>query len=147
MSDFKEIPDPTPAPTILTAAHALAGPPIEPLTRLLTYLAPEWEAFVDEWVSYCLKKKYKKVLRFTGSGDRGIDIAGFADDKLLEGVWDNYQCKHYDHPLMPSDVWSEIGKVLWYSFQKHFAPPRAYYFVAPRGTGTTLTQYLANSTR
>ena len=45
---------------------------------------------------------------------------------------------------MPSDAWPEIGKVLWHSFSKLFVAPRAYYFVAPRGTGTTLTSYLAN---
>src|SRR2546427_7640705 len=46
----------------------------------------------------------------------GIDIAGFADDKRLKGVWDNYQCKHYDHALRPGDVWVEFGKVIWYSY-------------------------------
>lgn len=62
------------------------------------------------------------------------------------GVWDNYQCKHYDHALHPTDAWPEIGKILWYSFKGHYKPPRDYFFVAPRGTGTTLSQLLANST-
>lgn len=132
---------------MLTASQVQFGPPIEPLTRILSYQSADWESFVDEWVSHCLKAKYKTVLRFTGGGDRGIDVAGFADDKLLEGVWDNYQCKHFDHPVMPSEAWPELGKILWHSFNKHYAPPRDYYFVAPRGTGTTLTQYLSNKTR
>jgi hypothetical protein len=42
-------------------------------------------------VGSSLKKKCKKVLRFTGAGDKGIDIAGFNSAKLLKGVWDNYQ--------------------------------------------------------
>src|ERR1700730_5228792 len=145
MKDFKEI-IPTKAPaTLLTACHVQLGPPTEPLPRILVYDSTNWETFVDEWVSYCLKSKYQKVLRFTGANDRGIDVAGFVDDKLLEGVWDNYQCKHYDVPIPPSVAWPEIGKILWHSFNGHYRPPRAYYFVAPRGTGTTLTQYLANA--
>jgi hypothetical protein len=146
MNDFKEIIPPKPPTTILTASQVQNGPPIEPLTRILVYDSTAWETFIDEWVSYCLKSKYQKVLRFTGANDRGIDVAGFVDDKLLEGVWDNYQCKHYADPITPSIAWPEIGKILWHSFNGHYRPPRACYFVAPRGTGTTLTQYLANAT-
>jgi hypothetical protein len=102
------------------------------------------ERFIEEWASACLKNKYKKVQRFAGANDKGIDIAGFTDGRLLMGVWDNYQCKHYDHALHPTDAWSEIGKILWYSFKGHYKPPRAYFFVAPRETGTTLSQLLAN---
>jgi hypothetical protein len=147
MDDFSEIAPPKPGTTLLTASQVQFGPPIEPLVRILTYGAKDWESFVDEWVSHCLKAKYKKVLRLTSGGDRGIDVAGFTDDKLLEGVWDNYQCKHFDHPVMPSEAWPEIGKILWHSYNNYYAPPRAYYFVAPRGTGTTLSQLLANKTR
>ena len=146
MNDFKEIIPPKPPTTILTASQVQNGPPIEPLTRILVYDSTAWETFIDEWVFYCLKSKYQKVLRFTGANDRGIDVAGFVDDKLLEGVWDNYQCKHYADPITPSIAWPEIGKILWHSFNGHYRPPRACYFVAPRGTGTTLTQYLANAT-
>jgi len=92
----------------------------------------------------CLKPKYKKVQQFAGPNDRGIDIAGFTDDGLLMGIWDNYQCKHYDHALYPGDAWIEIGKILWFSFKGVYKPPRWYYFVAPRETGTTLSQLLAN---
>jgi hypothetical protein len=146
MKDFKEIIPPKAPTTMLTASQVQSGPPIEPLTRILVYDSAAWETFVDEWVSYCLKSKYQKVLRFAGANDRGIDVAGFVDDKLLEGVWDNYQCKHYNVPIPPSIAWPEIGKILWHSFNRHYRPPRGYYFVAPRGTGTTLTQYLANAT-
>ena len=147
MDDFQDISPPKLAATMLTASQVQSGPPIEPLTRILSYEPADWESFVDEWVSHCLKAKYSKVLRFAGAGDRGIDVAGFTDDKLLQGIWDNYQCKHFDHPVMPSEAWPEIGKILWHSFNGHYLSPRAYYFVAPRGTGTTLTQYLSNTPR
>jgi hypothetical protein len=110
----------------------------------VTYEPAEWEEFVEDWVSVCLKPMYKTVLRTSGANDRGIDVAGFADDKLLLGGWDNYQCKRFANMVAPGDAWPEIGKILWHSFNGHYRPPRAYYFVAPRGTGTTLSQYLAN---
>lgn len=145
MDDFKDITLPPPSGTMLTAAQVQSGPTIEPLTRVVVYDPSEWETFIDEWASSCLKSKYVSVLRFSGSSDRGIDVAGFADDKHLAGVWDNYQCKHYGSSIAPATAWPEIGKILWHSFNGHYTPPRAYYFVAPKGTGTTLTQYLANT--
>lgn len=93
----------------------------------------------------CLKAIYSQVQRFSGAGDRGVDIAGFTDADKLNGVWDNYQCKHSGHPLFPSDALPEIGKLLWYTFNKQFAVPRRYYFVAPKGAGTTLNALLANA--
>jgi hypothetical protein len=142
-SDFAEI-APPPSRTMLSPAQVQSGPPIEPLTRIVTYDPSQWETFIDEWVS-SLKTKYHKVLRYTGTNDRGIDVAGFADKSYLQGVWDNYQCKHYRDAITPGTAWPEIGKMLWHSFRGEFAPPHAYYFVAPRGTGTTLTQYLTNA--
>ena len=100
--------------------------------------------FIVEWASACLKAEYRTIQRQSGSNDKGIDIAGFANGKRLMGVWDNYQCKHDDHALHPVDAWPELGKILWHSFTGRYAPPRSYFFVAPRGTGTTLSQPLAN---
>lgn len=143
-ADFAEIALPPRSPTMLSASQVYSGPPIEPLTRIVTYDPGLWETFIDEWVS-SLKTKYRKVMRYTGANDHGIDVAGFADEKYLRGVWDNYQCKHYRDAITPGTAWPEIGKMLWYSYREYFVPPRAYYFVAPRGTGTTLTQYLTNA--
>lgn len=135
--------------TMLTAAALSNGPPIEPLSRLFLYTDEQWEEFTDEWAHSCLKKKYgyTKVQRQSGSRDKGIDIAGYCDDKLLMGRWDNFQCKNYDHPLYPSDIWIEIGKMLWYSFSGVYKAPKNYYFVAPREVGTTLAQYLGNKAK
>lgn len=146
-AEWKDIKGPPPPGNALMAALAATGPAISPQQRLLIYSATDWEEFVQEWVHYCLKKIYKQVQRFAGAGDMGIDIAGFADDKRLTGVWDNYQCKHYDKALMPSDVWPEFGKIIWYSYTKQYVPPRHYYFVAPWGSGPKLTHLLANATR
>lgn len=137
---WTEIREPTSSPvTAVTVAH---GPLIPPQQQLLLYSPDQWEGFVHEWAYYCLKNQYRWVQRFSGSGDRGNDIAGFADDKRLLGVWDNYQCKHYAHALTRGDIWSELGKVLWYALNGEYRVPRRYYFVAPKGVGTSLAALL-----
>jgi len=70
---------------VLTADQAFHGPYIPPQQQILLYSDSEWEGFVQEWAHYCLKKLYAQVQRFTGAGDRGIDIAGFTDaNKLVD---------------------------------------------------------------
>lgn len=131
----------------VTASQVVHGPSIPPQQRLLTYSPNQWEDFVHEWVHYCLKKTYKQVQRFSGAGDMGIDVVGFMEAQRLKGVWDNYQCKHYDHALAPADVWPEFGKIIWYSFAGEYAAPRRYYFVSPWGAGTKLSRLLGNATK
>ena len=120
------------------------GPKIDPLKLVATYDSDEWEAFIDEWV-HSLKEKYLQVVRPTGPGDKGIDIAGFKDEGRLAGEWDNYQCKHYSRPLSFSIVAPEIGKILWYSFQEIYSPPAVCEFIAPKGASPALTLLLANA--
>jgi hypothetical protein len=124
-----------------TAAHVQFGIPRPAQQQLLLYAPGEWEEFIHEWV-HSLKSTYSKVQRIGGAGDMGIDVGGFTDVKLLFGVWDNYQCKHYAKALTPSDATPEIAKVLWYSFQKQYAAPRKYYFVAPKECGISLKKLL-----
>lgn len=143
-SEWAKINLPDSSDVISTAALMQLGPPIEPLTRLMTYESGEWEKFVNEWVT-CLSATYLSVQRFTGAGDKGVDVAAFTDPKQLVGVWHNYQCKHYAKPLGPADAYLEIGKCLWYSFCGDFASPARYFFVAPRGVSTKLGLLLANA--
>jgi hypothetical protein len=142
---LKDVPPPAAATGTLTADLVLHGHHIPPQQQLLLYSADQWEGFVQEWAHYCLKAIYCQVQGFSGPGDRGIDIAGFTDADKLNGVWDNYQCKHYDHALHPRDAFPEIGKLLLYTFTEQFRVPRRYYFVAPKGAGTSLNAYLANA--
>jgi len=141
--DLKHLETPALTGVLPTAIDFQVGPPMAPLKQLYSYDSDEWEAFILEWAFGALQHAYTSVQRFTGAGDKGVDIAGFSDEKLAYGVWDNFQCKHYGKPLAPSDAWVEIGKMLWYSFQKEFSAPRAYYFVAPREVGTKLRWLLA----
>ncbi|MFB2827624.1 ABC-three component system protein [Aeromonas veronii] len=123
--------------------HVQTGIPVTKASRLMIFSPDEWEQFVEEWASYLLSL-YKKVRRFGGSGDLGIDIAGFQDDNGFMGAWDNYQCKRYQSALTPTNVYVEIGKIIYYSFQRRYKPPKKYYFVASNGIGTTLEQLLCN---
>lgn len=144
---FRDISAPPGPKTVLAADQVLLGQRFPAQQQIIMYSSEQWEGFVHEWAHFCLKKLYIQVQRFTGANDRGIDIAGFSDNQKLQGVWDNYQCKHYDHALYPTDAWPEIGKILWHSFNGEYRAPRHYFFVAPRGVGTTLAGYLSDATR
>ena len=126
-----------------TAVTVQQGPPIPAQQRVLLYSSNEWESFIEEW-AHSLKSQYSRVRRFAGPGDMGIDVAGLTDDQGLSGVWDNYQCKHYEKALGPSDASAEVAKILWYSFLGEYSAPRCCYFVAPRGCGLSLSRLLEN---
>jgi hypothetical protein len=102
------------APAVPTLTKVTHGPQIPSHQQILLYSGAQWQSFVHEWTYFCLKPLYKQVQEFGGAEDRGIDVVGFTGDRQLQGVWDNYQCKHYDHPLHPTDAWPEVGKLLWH---------------------------------
>lgn len=108
---------------------------------LMKLFSPDdWEAFVLEW-AHSLESEYQLVERCGGAGDMGRDVIATVS-KDYPAVWDNYQCKHYDHPLRPAEIWLELGKAVYYSHQGEFTFPRRYFFVAPQGVGTTLIKLL-----
>ena len=72
----------------------------------------------------------------------GCDVVATVDPSDRNGDWDNFQCKHYDHPLAPSDIWVELGKLCYYTHIGEYTVPRAYRFVAPQGVGTKLLNLL-----
>lgn len=126
-----------------SSTHISSGIPILKSVRVTTFSPDEWELFIEEWAT-SLHETYKKTRRYGGSGDLGVDIAGFLTTNNTQGDWDNYQCKQYDHPLYPTDAWPEIGKIIYYSFLEKYTPPRKHYFICPKGIGTTLEQLLNN---
>lgn len=143
-ADLKEIKPklPTAAPS---SAHVQSGIPVPKAIRVKDFSPDEWEDFIEEWAT-SLESSYVKVRRFGGSGDCGVDVAGFYTDRGFEDTWDNYQCKRYAHPLRPSDIWVEIGKVIYYSHIGEYTIPRKHYFVASLGVGTALEKLLNKPT-
>ena len=115
-----------------------------PAVKLVEIFSPEdWEGFTEEFVG-SIVPPYKKTLRFTGPGDMGRDVVGFMSDKYFEGAWDNYQCKRYGAALVPSDIWIELGKLIYYTFRKEFLPPQNYYFAGSKDIGLGLKKLLTN---
>ncbi len=138
-----EVPKPS-GKSVPSSAKVLHGHLIPPQQQILLYSADDWEEFILEWVHY-QKTLYQKVMRLSGANDMGIDVAGFTDTAGLLGVWDNYQCKHYNDPLTPSTAIPEIGKALWHSYEGRFVLPRKYYFMAPHDCGISLKKLLLNA--
>jgi hypothetical protein len=134
---------PIPKQGLYTADHVVYGIPIPKTKRIELFSPDEWEEFTEEWAS-SLKPNYYKVMRFAGSGDKGLDVVGFISDDTFEGGWDNYQCKHYNKALTPSVIWVEIGKIIYYTFKGYFPPPQKYYFIGSKGIGTKLGKLLAS---
>lgn len=128
------------------STYVAGGEPIPKVLRVQIFSSEQWETFVEEWASG-QKKTYAKVARSGGAGDKGLDVMCFESDDLFEGKWDNYQCKQYDHPLQPNDIWIEIGKLIYYTFLGEYTLPRRYYFAGSRGVGTKLARLLAQPSK
>ena len=90
----------------------------------------EWEDFISEWAEG-FDEPYTQVVDLGGPGDKGRDIVGYLGDPLSDCEWDSYQCKHYDHPLWPTDIYTELGKLCVYTHRGDYTVPRRYRFVAP----------------
>jgi hypothetical protein len=117
------------------------GTPIPPIEKLKIFSAEQFEDFIREWATGFLKKqgKYLECKKCSGAGDKGRDVIAIIDS----AKWENFQCKHYDHPLSPSDVYVELGKLLYYTHKKDYTVPHYYYFVSPRGLGPKLNDLLS----
>lgn len=124
---------------LLTNQDILFGTPIPAIDKLKIVSEDEFEDIVREWIAGYCEKKYIKVWRIGGAKDKGRDVVAIIDER---GKWDNYQCKHYSNALMPGDIWLELGKLCYYTFNKDYSLPNKYYFVAPKGVGPTVSDYL-----
>lgn len=122
----------------------LLGKPIPPIDRLKYISSDDFEELISEWIyGYLIEikgKVYSKIKRNGGAGDKGRDvIAVYENDD-----WDNYQCKYYKDPLMPTNIYLELGKLCYYTFIKDYTIPQNYYFVSPKGVGPTLNDLIDN---
>lgn len=118
-----------------------SGRAIPPIRLIQIFSPEEWEELITEW-AWTLKADYSLVTRCGGAGDMGCDVIAAVDADRPDAVWDNFQCKHYDHPLPPSDIWVELGKLCHYTHIGSISIPRRYRFVAPHGVGTKLNRLL-----
>lgn len=131
-------------PEHINTSQVLYGKRILPVKRIEILSAEEWEVLTEEWLDL-KKSKYHDIERIGGAGDKGLDVIAYKEDKATPNFnWDCYQCKHYNTALTPSQVYVEFGKILFYTFIKEYTTPDNYYFVAPKGCGTTLSRLLNN---
>jgi hypothetical protein len=106
------------------------------------YDSTEWEIFISEWQKGL--QGYVAVKRLGGSGDHGRDVIGLCGPDGCQGVWDNFQCKHYESALSTPKACEDAGKIIFHAFRHEFMPPRRCTFVAPRGPTTELRDFLLN---
>jgi hypothetical protein len=116
------------------------GAPIPPIERVGIFSPNQFEDFINEWATACLKDRYIWVRKIGGSNDKGRDIIA----EIAEGQYDYYQCKHYEKPITPSDIWVEFGKLCYYTYNKDYPVPQHYYIVAPKDVGPSLLDYINN---
>lgn len=135
----KPLSKPVPLSTPLTSDAAALGPPVTPFERLQLMSSATFENLVCEWVGAL--GQYARIEQLAGSGDSGLDVVGFASP-TEEDPWDLFQCKHYDHPLSPSEFWLELGKLVFYTFSGEYSVPRRYHLVASQGVGPSLSKLL-----
>lgn len=120
------------------------GANIVPIKRIEIFSPEEWELFTKEYLEV-LQNDYVEIERIGGANDNGRDVIAYIEPATVKNYkWDCFQCKHYDHSLHPSDVYVEIGKILYYTFNKDYPIPANYFFVAPKGCGTSLSKFLTN---
>lgn len=116
---------------------------LAPIVKLVrAYDDKEWEVFISEWQRGL--QGYVSVKRLGQAGDMGRDVIGLCSAQACQGVWDNYQCKHYEVPLSTPKACEDAGKIIFHAFRGEFAPPRKCVFVAPRGPTTELRDMLLN---
>lgn len=127
----------------LTSSRTLHGTPVLPHQHVQLMSSAVWEEFIGEWANTLKPATYERIEHIGGAGDSGLDVRAFLKDDLYS-PWDNFQCKHYDHPLQPNEVWAELGKFIYYAWKGEFTIPRVYYFCAPHDVGTSLSKLLKN---
>lgn len=118
-------------PPLTVLAHSLRMAPMPSPKQMVSFYDPDqFEEFVKEWVP-ALDTKYVLVERHGGSGDHGVDVAGYLSRKRLEGQWHNYQCKRYTAALSWGTAAGEIRKMFVAAAAGAFTVPTRYVFVAP----------------
>ncbi|MGA3086755.1 MAG: ABC-three component system protein [Thermodesulfobacteriota bacterium] len=154
MSFNQDFPNIVPKAAIPTAAQIARGIPIPPVRLLQTMSPDDWECFTEEWLSFHkMNATYFSITRYSGPGDLGLDVVAFTSEAYFKQPWDSYQCKHYDHSLRPNDVYGEVGKIIYHSFQctppfdQTCRVPRRHLFISPHGVGITVGRFFKDPKR
>ena len=145
---------PKAASEVPTAAQVSGGIPVPPVRLLQVMSSEDWEGFTEEWLSYYKDQgKYDAIKRYSGPGDMGLDVVAFTASNGFASPWDSYQCKQYNHALRPTDIYGEVGKIIFHSFKRtppfnqQYRVPRRHVFVSPHGMGITVGRWIKDQDR
>lgn len=116
---------------------------IAPIDKVHIMDEDSFEQFTSEWLYGCKKAKYSSINRIGGAGDKGRDVIAYYKDNSV----DYYQCKHYNNSLAPSNYYSELGKLCYYTYKKEIPIPKNYYIIASNDVGSTLQEYIDNPSK
>jgi hypothetical protein len=131
--EFLDVPE----PRARVAEVGVAQPRFPPAQQVLFYESADWEEFVREWVTG-LRRSYYDVQLVGGSGDQGVDVAGFRTAAKHDGPWDCYQAKHYAATFNWSDLLPEIIKIFRHASLGDYTLPDQYVLASPKGVGGAL---------
>lgn len=123
-------------------AHPVSPAVLTPAVVIQTYNDEEWELFALEWAN-AFDPPYVHLDRVGGAGDKGRDIVAYTGQPNTTCDLDVYQCKHFDHPIRPNEIWRELGKLCVFTHRAAYRIPRKYRIIAPRGVGGSLADLLA----
>lgn len=128
-----------------TTSHQVSYWKAIPKTKLIELFSPdEWEEFIKEWLEI-KSKEYIEIEKVWWANDMWRDVIAYIDkSNWWDYKWDCYQCKHYNAALQPNHIYTEIWKILYYSYKKEYPIPRKYFFIAPKWVGTSLSRLLSN---
>jgi hypothetical protein len=115
---------------------------LEPLRVLRSFNDDQFEQMIEEWQTFYKGKKYKRVERIGGAGDKGRDIR-CTGNGLLEDLY-IFQAKNYNHKLGKSDVFPDIAKCCYYTFRGDYKTPLEYKFISPLGISPDLDKLFAD---
>jgi hypothetical protein len=114
---------------------------LTPAVVIQTYTDDAWEEFVLEWAT-AFDPPYVHLDRIGGAGDKGRDVLAYTGPPNSSCDLDVYQCKAYDHPIQPNEIWLELGKLCHFTHQGVYRIPRMYRIISPRGVGSSLADLL-----
>lgn len=134
-----------PPPTLpRRRGHELTtGIPLDPVKRIGAFSPDDLENLVEYWLREKLSAEYARIVRWGSTGDKGRDVVGHLSP-VDEAPWDNYQCKRYESKLTPGDLWPDLAKLVYWTFEGSYVVPRRYSFVSPKGATAKARELLSD---
>lgn len=119
------------------------GLQLDPVRRIGAFSPEDLENLVEYWLREKLAKEYPRIVRWAGTGDKGRDVVGYLT-QTDDAPWDNFQCKRYKAKLGPGDLWPDLAKLVYWTFERSYVAPRRYRFVSPKGATAKARELLSD---